>query len=84
MTIDELKTELAAILSCEEQPDVDWPNIEYMSERTYIRLTEPDTPQDFPHEAVIGYLAGYGRRREDPNFAIQQRQWLTGFLRSSR
>lgn len=82
MTINELKIELATILSYEEEQDVDWINIEYLSERTYVRLTEPDTPQDFPHEAVIGYLAGFQRRRHDREFAAQQRRWLMAYLRS--
>ena len=82
MTIDELKVELAAILTAEEASN--WEGIGALSERTYIRLTtEPETPQDYPHEEVIGYLAGFMRRRSDRAFAEQQRTWLCSYLRAS-
>ena len=81
MTIDELKAELSRILSEEEARDVDWDYVEHLSERVYVRLTEPDTPQDFPRDAVIGYLAGYLRRKADERFGHQQRQWLMSSLR---
>ena len=82
MTIDELKVELAAILTAEEASN--WEGIEALSERTYIRLTaEPETPQDYPHEEVIGYLAGFMRRRSDRAFAEQQRGWVRSYLRAS-
>lgn len=80
MTLDELKIELAAILSAEEQ--LDWERVESLSERTYVRLTtESDTPQNYPHEDVIGYLAGFMRRRSDERFAEQQCLWLRSYLR---
>ena len=82
MTLDELKTELAAILAAEEASN--WEGVEAISERTYIRLTtEPETPQDYPHEEVIGYLAGFMRRRRDAPFAGQQHRWLQCYLRCS-
>ncbi|MCL6729818.1 hypothetical protein [Sphingomonas hankyongi] len=80
MTIDELKAELSAILAQEDHFEADWASVEYLSERTYIRLTEPGTPQDFPQEEVIGYLAGFNRRRTDEQFGEQQRRWLRNFL----
>ena len=80
MTLDELKVELAAILSAEEASN--WEGIEALSEKAYIRLTtEPETPQDYPHEEVIGYLAGFMRRRTDRPFAAQQHRWLQSYLR---
>ena len=80
MTLDELKIELAAILSAEEASS--WERVELLSERTYIRLTtEADTPQNYPHEDVIGYLAGFIRRRSDERFAEQQCLWLRSYLR---
>jgi hypothetical protein len=82
MTLDELKIELAAILSAEEASN--WEGVAARSERTYIRLTtEPETLQDFPHEEVIGYLAGYIRRRSDVPFAGQQHRWIQSYLRTS-
>lgn len=83
MTIDELKIELGKVLASEHEPDVDWEKVEALCERIYVRLTtEADTPQDFPHEDVIGYLAGFARRRSDPRFADQQHQWVQQYLRS--
>jgi hypothetical protein len=81
MTLDELKTELAAILAYEDVDEPDWSSVEFLSERTYIRLTEPGTSQDFPQENVIGYLAGFNRRRLDEQFGDQQRRWLRTFLK---
>jgi hypothetical protein len=79
MTIDELKVELAVILLADEA--CRWKSVEALSERTYVRLTtEPETPQDYPHEAVISYLAGFIRRRSDAPFAEQQRGWLRSYL----
>ena len=81
MTIDELKVELAAILCAEEATN--WEGVEVLSEQTYIRLTtEPETAQDYPHEAVISYLAAFLRRRSDASFAAQQRGWLRSYLQS--
>ena len=80
MTLDELRFALAIILSKEEARD--WAAVEELSERTYVRLTtEPDTFQDYPQEEVIGYLAGFIRRRSDAAFAEQQHRWLRSYLR---
>ena len=81
MTLDQLKIELAAILAEEEQVRINWADVEYLSERTYARLTEPGTSLDFPQEDVIGYLAGFNRRRHDSEFGEHQRQWLRSFLK---
>jgi hypothetical protein len=82
MTLDELKLELACILAEEERAPIEWASIEFLSDQTYARLTEPGTSQNFPHEEVIGYLAGFNRRRRDAQFGEQQRVWLRTFLRS--
>ena len=82
MTLDELKMELSAILTCEADTQVDWESVQRLSQRTYTRLTEPGTSQEFPHEDVFGFLAGFNRRRVDPSFAEQQRLWLRTFLRA--
>jgi len=83
VTVPDLKTELAAILSFEEAADPNWAMVEFLSAETYARLTDPDTMQDFPREDVIAYLAGFLRRRLDKGFGDQQRQWLRSFLRTS-
>ena len=82
MTVDQLKEQLAAVLEQKEEDQPDWASVEFLSERTYIRLTEPGTPQNFPQDEVISYLAGFNRRRSDQNFAKQQRRWLRAFLDS--
>jgi hypothetical protein len=80
MTLDELRFALTGILAQEEANN--WDVVETLSEGTYVRLTsEPETPQNYPHEEVIGYLAGFIRRRSDPPFAEQQLRWLRGYLR---
>lgn len=82
MTLDELKTALTHILALEDQDHVNWARLEALSERTYVRLmTEPNTTQDFPREEVIGFLAGFNRRRTDSRFADRQRLWLREYLR---
>ncbi len=79
MTFEDLRFALADILS-EEQAG-DWPAVEALSESTYVRLTtEAETSQDYPHEEVIGYLAGFMRRRSDQAFARQQHRWLRSYL----
>ena len=81
MLIEELRFALSAILSEEEANN--WEAVEALSERTYVRLTtEEDTSQAYPHEDVIGYLAGFTRRRSDQGFADHQHRWLAGYLRS--
>jgi hypothetical protein len=82
MLLNELKSALGVILSEEEAGG--WETVESLSERTYVRLTtEPDTSQNYPHEDVIGYLAGFLRRRTDQAFAEQQRSWLRSYLRTN-
>lgn len=79
VTLDELRFALAIILAEEEA--LKWEEVEALSERTYVRLTtEAETPQDYPHEEVIGYLAGFMRRRSDRAFAQQQHRWLRAYL----
>ena len=83
MTLDELGFALAIILAEEEAHN--WKAVEALSERAYIRLTtEPDTPRNYPHEEVIGYLAGFIRRRADTAFAEQQRRWLRSYLQEHK
>jgi hypothetical protein len=82
MLIEELRFALSAILSEEEANN--WEAVEVLSERTYVRLTtEDDTSQDYLDEDVIGYLAGFTRRRSDQGFADHQHRWLAGYLRSA-
>ena len=80
MTLEELKLELAVLLSEEEARN--WDCVEFLSDRLSRRLTaELDTPNDYPVEGVLGYLVGYGRRQSDAGFAEQQVSWLTSYLR---
>ena len=80
MTLQELRLELAVILSEEEARN--WDCVESLSDRLASRLTaELGTPNDYPVEAVIGYLVGYARRQADDGFAEQQVRWITSYLR---
>ena len=82
MTMDELKGALADILALELRAEINWKRVEALSQRTYVQLTtEADTPQDFPREDVIGYLAGFARRCHDREFGERQRKWLRDYLR---
>ena len=80
MRIDELKFALSVILTEEEASN--WEAVEALSERTYVRLTTEG--EAYPHEDVIGYLAGFMRRRSDKAFAAQQHRWLVTYLKSAR
>ena len=78
--IDELRFALS-VIQTEEQAR-NWEAVEELSERTYVRLTtEGETPQEYPYEEVVGYLAGFMRRRSDQAFAEQQHRWLRSYLR---
>jgi hypothetical protein len=80
MTLQELRLELAVILSEEEARN--WDCVEFLSDRLASRLTaERDTPNDYPVEGVIGYLVGYTRRQADDGFAEQQVKWMVSYLR---
>lgn len=82
MTLQELKLQLAVILSEEESGN--WDDVEFLSDRLSCRLTaELDTPNDYPVEGVIGYLVGYARRQADTGFAEQQVRWLVSYLRGN-
>jgi hypothetical protein len=80
MQIEELKFALSVIFSEEEASN--WEAVEALSQRVYVRLTTEDgTPQSYPHEDVIGYLAGFARRQTDERFREQQQRWLRSYLR---
>jgi hypothetical protein len=82
MRIDELRFALSVILT--EELANNWEAVEALSERTYVRLTtEDETPQAYPQDDVVGYLAGFMRRRSDKAFAEQQRRWLATYLGSA-
>lgn len=80
MTVDELRTELSAILAAEEEPAANWDVIEFLSQRIYARLADYGTPPGFPREQVMNYLAGFLQRRLDWRFGEEQRKWLRAYL----
>jgi hypothetical protein len=83
MRIEELRFALSVLISEEEASN--WDSVEALSQRIYVRLTtEDDTPQDYPREDVIGYLAGYARRQSDDAFRQQQHRWLRSYLDPAR
>jgi hypothetical protein len=81
MTIEELKSELAIILSEEERADVDWAEVSALS-RTLHELLLSDPPAFYPELLVEEYLSGADRRRDDPVVAHAQRSRLVAFLRA--
>jgi hypothetical protein len=81
MTIEELKVELAIILSEEERADADWAHIGALSRRLRELLLR-NPPAGYPDVLVEEYLIGTDRRRDDSVFAHGQRSCLVGFLRS--
>ena len=79
MTIDELRTELRAILAAEEQSPPDWIHVDARCLRTIERLaTEPEPP--YPHELVYHFLDDSDVRRKSGFYADEQRQRLRHWL----
>ena len=81
MTIDELRSELRAILASEEQTPPDWQEVETRSHRVIERLATEDEPS-YPHDIVYHYLDDPDVRRKSPRYGEGQRQrlreWLDG------
>ena len=81
MTIDELKSELRAILVEEENPNVDWTRVEDLCLNTIRRLNTETNPA-YPHDVVYLFLDDPDVRLKSPEYAETQRQrvkrWLAG------
>lgn len=81
LSLQELKSKLAHLLSEEEAADVDWLRVRELSLELAQDL-RTNAPEDYPAELVEEYLSGFDRRAQDPVFAHGQRSQLAAFLRS--
>lgn len=79
MTLEELRAELEAILSLEEQPRIDWPQVEARCLRTVERLNTEAEPS-YPHEVVYHFLEDMDARQKSPRYGGGQRQRLRKWL----
>ena len=77
MTLSDLRTSLALILSLEEDWPIDWSQVQNLS-ATLASDLSAETPA-----AVFEYLTGWELRQNDPVFAHSQRSSLAAFIRSS-
>jgi hypothetical protein len=79
MTIDDLRAELAAILTIEEGQSPDWQEIEASCLALVGRLVAESEPS-YPHEIVYHFLDDVDVRRKDGRYADQQRDKLRHWL----
>lgn len=79
MTLEELKSELSAILAAEEQSPPDWGQVEERSLRTIGRLATEPRP-DYPHEVVYHYLDDLDVRQTSARYGQHQRKRLKRWL----
>jgi hypothetical protein len=81
MTIDELRSELRAILAAEEQAPPDWQQVERRSLRVIERLATEDEPE-YPHDVVYHFLDDTDVRQKSARYGdgqrLRLRQWLDG------
>ena len=80
MTLEELRNEMAAILSLEEQPTVDWREVDARCLIVVERLNTEADPL-YPHDVVYHFLEDPDARQKSPRYALGQRErlreWLT-------
>jgi len=81
MTIDELRSALAEILSEEEAAAIDWNRVQDLSLALLGRL-QTDGGFEFPVEIVIPYLTDFHLRRADREEAGRQQDRLIQYLRA--
>src|SRR4029450_4615090 len=62
MTMDQLKSSLAAIMAAEEQAQIDWTTVDSLCDEVLRRLNCEPAPV-YPHEVVYHFLDDPGRRR---------------------
>ena len=79
MTLDELKSKLAAILVAEEQPQVDWIAVEGLCDEVLRRLNYESAP-DYPYDVVYHFLDDPDVRQKDARYAQVQRNRLREWL----
>jgi len=79
MTLDELKSSLAAILAAEEQAHIDWTAVDSLCDQILRRLNCESAP-DYPHDVVYHFLDDPDVRRKDASYAKVQRERLREWL----
>lgn len=79
MTARELKASLRAILTAEEQPEVDWATVERLCLATLHRLNSEVAP-DYPYDVVYHFLDDADVRQKDGGYARVQRERLAAWL----
>lgn len=77
MTLDQLKTDLTAILAVEEATPVDWARVDRMCLELIRKLPTEDS---YPKEVVYHYLDDSDVRRKDPAYGRGQRVRLHRWL----
>ena len=82
MTVQELRSRLALILSEEEDSDVNWTRVTELSLDLYQELRR-NPPPDYPADIVDEFLSEFSRRRDDAAYAAEQRTRLLAFLRTN-
>lgn len=79
MTIEELKSELRAILAMEEKTPPDWSEIETRSLNVIRRLSTEKAPS-YPHDIVYHFLDDSDVRQKSQPYGESQRQRLREWL----
>ena len=79
MTLDELRAELRAILTAEEQSPPDWQEVDRRSLRTVERLATEAEPS-YPHDTVYHFLDDPDVRQKSPKYGEAQRQRLRAMV----
>ena len=82
MTIVELRTELAAILSLEKHEPTDWRMVETRCLSAINRLNSEPAPV-YPSDIVYRFLDDPDLRRKDAAYATTQRARLRDWLAAS-
>lgn len=79
MTGTELRASLTVILAAEEQPEVDWQEVESLCLQTLERLNTEPAP-DYPYDTVYHFLDDPDVRQKDEGYARVQRERLRSWL----
>lgn len=79
MKLDELKRDLKAILSIEEQDEIDWSASEAMCLKIIERLATGPEP-DYPYDIVYHFLDDPDVRQKDARYAHRQQERLREWL----
>lgn len=82
MTLNELRSALQAILALEEAPGTDWVEVTRQCNRTLSEVRSSPAP-DYTDEFVYAYLEDPPLRKDDPDYALIQRERLRNWLEGS-